>query len=138
MIDRTFGFETAVEAAQEAINVANTEAEGFPLGLGIVKVMGRNSGFIALHSTLGSRVVDLCLVPEVDFYFDGPGGIVDHLADRLLNNGKAVVVIAEGAGQKMIQEDGMNGGLVRDASGNVLLDDVGPWLVKKLKAKLLY
>eukprot|EP00957_Ditylum_brightwellii_P060363 4583376-Ditylum_brightwellii.AAC.1 len=64
--------------------------------------MGRNSGFIAMHSTLGARVVDLCLVPEVKFYFDGPGGIVDHIYERLLSHGKAVVVVAEGAGQDLI------------------------------------
>lgn len=115
--------------------MANTEARGFPLGLGIVKVMGRSSGFIAMHSTLGSRIVDLCLVPEVDFYFDGEGGIVDHLADRLLENGKAVVVVAEGAGQDLIAAE-VDNEEVKDASGNVMLEDVGPWLKKKLTAKL--
>ena len=136
-VDRTFGFETAVEAAREAINVANVEAEGFPLGLGIVKVMGRNSGFIGMHATMGSRVVDLCLVPEVDFYLDGEGGIIDHLAERLLQNDKAVVVVAEGAGQKLIAEEkDMATESLQDLSGNKLLDDIGPWLAKKLKEKL--
>lgn len=136
LLDRTFGFETAVEAAREAINVANIEAEGFPFGLGVVKVMGRNSGFIAMHSTLGSRVVDLCLVPEVDFYLDGPGGVVDHLYERLLENNKAVVVVAEGAGQELMANMGAAGEQVKDASGNVLLDDIGPWLSKELKKRL--
>ncbi|KAL7451379.1 hypothetical protein ACHAWC_003211 [Mediolabrus comicus] len=136
LIDRTFGFETAVQAACNAINVANTEAEGFPFGLGVVKVMGRNSGFIAMHSALGSCVADLCLVPEVDFYLDGPGGIVDHLYERLLANDKAVVVVAEGAGQKLMADMGAAGKEVKDASGNVLLDDIGPWLCKQLKQRL--
>ena len=137
LVDRTFGFETAVDAARDAINVANVEAEGFPFGLGVVKVMGRNSGFIAMHSTLGSRVVDLCLVPEVDFYLDGPGGIVDHLYERLLENNKAVVVVAEGAGQELMKRLGATGEeVVKDASGNVLLDDIGPWLSKQLKKRL--
>ena len=136
IIDRTFGFETAVDAARDAIDVAAVEAEGFPLGLGVVKVMGRNSGFIAMHSTLGSRVVDLCLVPEVDFYLDGPGGIVDHLAERLMENDKAIVVIAEGAGQELMAEMGASGSEVKDASGNILLEDVGPWLVRELKSRL--
>jgi len=136
LIDRTFGFETACEAACEAIKVANTEAAGFPFGLGVVKVMGRNSGFIAMHSSLGSCVADLCLVPEVDFYLDGKGGIVDHLYERLLVNDKAVVVVAEGAGQKLMAELGAAGEEVKDASGNVLLDDVGPWLCKQLKQRL--
>lgn len=84
LLDRTFGFETAVEEARKAINVADVEAEGFPHGLGVVKVMGRNSGFIAMHSALSSCVADLVLVPEVDFKLDGAGGIVDHLYERLV------------------------------------------------------
>ena len=136
LLDRTFGFETAVDAAREAINVANVEAEGFPNGLGVVKVMGRNSGFIAMHSALGSCLADLCLVPEVDFYLDGPGGIVDHLFERILANGKAVVVVAEGAGQNLIAEMNAAGEEIKDASGNVLLNDVGPWLCGQLKSKL--
>lgn len=136
LIDRTFGFDTAVNSARDAINVANVEAEGFPHGLGVVKVMGRNSGFIAMHSALGSCVTDLCLVPEVDFFLDGPGGIVDHLYERLLANDKAVVVIAEGAGQNLMAEMGAAGEVVKDASGNVLLDDIGPWLCKQLKTRL--
>jgi len=128
LIDRTFGFESAVNEARKAIDVAVTEAEGFPLGLGVVKVMGRLSGFIAMHSTLGSRVVD--------FYFDGEGGIVDHLADRLLENGHVMVVVAEGAGQDLMANMGAASDAVTDASGNLLLDDVGPWLVEQLKPRL--
>lgn len=136
LVDRTFGFESAVNAARQAIDVAATEAQGFPLGLGVVKVMGRHSGFIAMHSTLGSREVDLCLIPELDFYLDGEGGIVDHLADRLLENGNAIVVVAEGAGQALMASMGAHGDDMKDASGNALLDDVGPWLVKQLKPRL--
>ena len=138
LVDRTFGFETAVDAARDAINVAHVEATGFPFGLGVVKVMGRNSGFIAMHSTLGSRVVDLCLVPEVDFYLDGPGGIVDHLYERLLENDRAVVVVAEGAGQDLMKRMGAMSGKeqIKDASGNILLEDIGPWLSKQLKQRL--
>jgi len=98
--------------------------------------MGRNSGFIAMHSTLGCGIADLCLVPEVDFYLDGPGGIVDHLFERIIKNGKAVVVLAEGAGQNLMAEMGAAGEVVTDQSGNVLLDDVGPWLLKQLKMRL--
>ena len=118
--------------------------------------MGRNSGFIAMHSALSSCVADLCLVPEVDFSLDGPGGIVEHLYERLVENDKAgksshccfflhhsiqthtltasltVVVIAEGAGQNLMPP----GEEVKDASGNVLLEDVGPWLCKQLKKRL--
>lgn len=138
LLDRTFGFETAVDAARDAIHVANVEADGFPLGLGLVKVMGRNSGFIAMHAALGSRVVDLCLVPEVDFYFDGPGGIIEHLTNRLLANDKVVVVVAEGAGQKLIaqQNEHNQKEQQKDLSGNTKLEDVGPWLAKQLQARL--
>jgi len=136
LLDRTFGFETAVEAAREAINVANVEADGFPFGLGVVKVMGRNSGFIAMHAALGSCVADCCLVPEVEFYLDGEGGIVDHIYERLIANNKAVIVVAEGAGQALMAEMGAAGEAVKDASGNVLLDDIGPWLCKQLKKRL--
>ena len=133
IIDRTFGFETAVNAARDAIDVAHTEATGFPFGLGIIKVMGRKSGFIAMHSTLGSRVVDLCLVPEVEFDLNT---ICEHLAERLIENNKAVVVVAEGAGQELMASMGANGEEVKCESGNILLDDVGPWLVQQLKIGL--
>lgn len=137
LLDRTFGFETAVDAARDAIEVANVEAEGFPNGLGIVKVMGRNSGFIAMHAALGSCVADLVLVPEVDFFLDGPGGIVDHLFERISTNGKAVVVVAEGAGQQLMQDmDAAGRKEKKDESGNVQLNDVGPWLCTKLKSGL--
>ncbi|EJK71633.1 hypothetical protein THAOC_06904 [Thalassiosira oceanica] len=93
----------------------------------------RNS---AMHSALGSCVVDLCLVPEVDFFLDGPGGIVDHLYERIRANDKAVVVVAEGAGQKLMAAMGAAGETVTDASGNILLDDIGPWLCRQLKTRL--
>lgn len=136
LVDRTFGFETAVEEARRAIDAADVEASGFPKGLGIVKLMGRHSGFIAMHASLGARVSDLCLVPEVPFYLDGPGGIVDHLYQRLLEHDKAIVVVAEGAGQDNLAADGEASDVQKDASGNVLLDDIGPWLCKRLKSKI--
>ena len=98
--------------------------------------MGRNSGFIAMHSALGSGYADLCLIPEVDFHFDGPGGIVDHLYQRLIANDKAIIIVAEGAGQTLIAQMGAAGDVVKDASGNLLLDDVGPWLCQQLKKRL--
>ena len=99
-------------------------------------MMGRNSGFIAMHAALSSCVADLCLVPEVDFKLDGPNGIVEHLYERLVEHDKAVVVVAEGAGQRLMKETGAGGEEVKDASGNVLLDDIGPWLSKQLKERL--
>ena len=71
IIDRSFGFHTAVETAQSAINAAHVEAESAPNGVGLVKLMGRNTGHITLNSTLGSRDVDCCLIPKNPFYLEG-------------------------------------------------------------------
>ncbi|KAG8067409.1 hypothetical protein GUJ93_ZPchr0005g15331 [Zizania palustris] len=75
VIDKSFGFDTAVEEAQRAINAAHVEAESAENGVGVVKLMGRNSGFIAMYATLASRDVDCCLIPESPFYLDGKGGL---------------------------------------------------------------
>ena len=100
-IDRSFGFASAVEAAQDAIRSAKTEATcNRPNGIGIVKLMGRSAGFIAVHATLGSGDVDLCLVPEVDIVLEGPDGCFPHLRRRVKEQGYAVVVVAEGARQR--------------------------------------
>ncbi|PKA51214.1 6-phosphofructokinase 2 [Apostasia shenzhenica] len=103
IIDRSFSFQTAVERALQAVLAAHVEAESAINGVGIVKLMGRSTGHIALHATLSSRSVDCCLTPEIDFYLDGPGGLFDFLDRRLKANGHAVVVAAaEGAGQHFI------------------------------------
>jgi 6-phosphofructokinase 1 len=73
IIDRSFGFDTAVEVAQQAISAAHTEAESAVNGIGLVKLMGRSTGHIALHATLSSRDVDCCLIPEMSFYLYGKG-----------------------------------------------------------------
>ena len=120
LIDNSFGFTSAVEAAIPMIEAANTEAEACPNGIGIVKLMGRHSGFIALHATLASGDVDLCLVPESSFEIEG---IMDHLEAKLRENNHALVVVAEGAGQAQ-----MGASIKFDASGNALNEDVGLWL----------
>lgn len=76
IIDRSFGFQTAVEMAQQAINAAHIEAESAVNGIGLVKLMGRSTGHIALHATLSSRDVDCCLIPETKFYLEGRGDLV--------------------------------------------------------------
>ncbi|CAM6042580.1 unnamed protein product [Sphagnum compactum] len=133
IIDKSFGFDTAVEEAQRAINAAHVEAESIQNGIGLVKLMGRHSGYIAMHATLGSRDVDLCLVPEVPFYLDGPGGLNEFAKQRLRENGHMVIVVAEGAGQELIAESVGSFDKLSDASGNRLLLDVGLWLCQKLK-----
>lgn len=132
IIDRSFGFQTAVEMAQEAVHAAHVEAESAVNGIGLVKLMGRSTGHIAVHSTLSSRDVDCCLIPENNFYLEGKGGLFEFLEDKLKQNGHAVVVVAEGAGQDIIpitdaqKEE-------RDESGNPVFLDVGVWLKSELK-----
>ena len=120
LIDTSFGFSSAVDAAIPMILTANTEAEACPNGIGIVKLMGRHSGFIALHATLASGDVDLCLVPESSFQVKE---IMDHLEQKLRQNDHALVVVAEGAGQAQMGAEPKF-----DASGNALNEDVGLWL----------
>lgn len=129
VIDRSFGFDTAVEEAQRAINAAHTEADSVNNGIGLVKLMGRHSGYIAMYATLASRDVDLCLIPEVPFHLEGEGGLYEFVEKRLQENGHMVIVVAEGAGQELMEES-LN---ARDASGNQLLSDVGLWISQKLK-----
>ncbi|KAL2338014.1 hypothetical protein Fmac_012460 [Flemingia macrophylla] len=132
VIDKSFGFDTAVEEAQRAINAAHVEAESAENGIGVVKLMGSFSGFIAMHATLASRDVDCCLIPESPFYLEGPGGLFEFIRKRLTENGHMVIVIAEGAGQELISESlsAMN---KQDSAGNKLLQDVGLWLSQKIK-----
>jgi 6-phosphofructokinase 1 len=137
VIDKSFGFDTAVEEAQRAINAAHVEAESIHNGIGLVKLMGRYSGYIAMHATLASRDVDLCLVPEVPFYLHGPGGLIEFVHQRLRENGHMVIVVAEGAGQELIAESMNTSENLNDASGNRLLLDVGLWLCQNLKENFL-
>ncbi len=122
---RSFGFATAVEAAREVIRAAHTEARAAWNGVGLVKLMGRHAGFIAAHATLASSDVNFCLVPEVPLGLGGEAGFLATLERRLEEKHHAVVVVAEGTGQDLLQ-DGRTPG--RDASGNVKLKDVGVFL----------
>eukprot|EP00571_Detonula_confervacea_P013653 CAMPEP_0172310932 /NCGR_PEP_ID=MMETSP1058-20130122/13241_1 /TAXON_ID=83371 /ORGANISM="Detonula confervacea, Strain CCMP 353" /LENGTH=531 /DNA_ID=CAMNT_0013023943 /DNA_START=33 /DNA_END=1628 /DNA_ORIENTATION=- len=125
-LDRSFGFVTSVEAAQSAIRAAKVEAScNLPNGIGIVKLMGRSSGFIAAHATLGSGDVDLCLIPEVPIILDGPVGCLPHLWNRVKEKGYAVVVVAEGAGEELL-----GASTETDASGNKKLPQIGEHMKK--------
>ncbi|WJX20076.1 ATP-dependent 6-phosphofructokinase 4, chloroplastic [Trifolium repens] len=132
VIDKSFGFDTAVEEAQRAINAAHVEVNSVENGIGIVKLMGRYSGFIAMYATLASRDVDCCLIPESPFYLEGRGGPFEFIEQRLKENGHLVIVVAEGAGQEYIASE-VHTVNEKDASGNKLLLDVGPWLSNKIK-----
>ncbi|XP_076925777.1 ATP-dependent 6-phosphofructokinase 6-like [Bidens hawaiensis] len=132
VIDKSFGFDTAVEEAQRAINAAHVEAESAENGIGVVKLMGRYSGFIAMYATLASRDVDLCLIPESPFFLEGEGGLLEYVEKRLKENGHMVIVVAEGAGQELVAHS--HSATAKDASGNVQLKDVGMWLQHNIKA----
>ncbi|BBN00278.1 hypothetical protein Mp_1g27810 [Marchantia polymorpha subsp. ruderalis] len=129
LVDKTFGFDTSVEEAQRAINAAFVEASSAYNGVGIVKLMGRQSGFIAMYATLASGQVDIVLIPEVPFVLEGEHGVYNFMKKRLDKNGLCVVVIAEGAGQELLES---SGGV--DASGNPILGDIGKWFYSQVKA----
>eukprot|EP00850_Spirogloea_muscicola_P013081 SM000087S23363 [mRNA] locus=s87:268939:270668:- [translate_table: standard] len=120
-------------AAQAAINAAHVEAESTPMGVGLVKVMGRYAGHIATAATMASRDVDCVLIPEVPFWIDGPGGLAEFMEAKLAENGHCVILVAEGAGQDLIAASPE--AEVVDASGNRLLLDIGLWLGTQLKAQ---
>jgi len=120
-VERTFGLETAFSVAAEAIKAAHTEAIGAPFGIGLVKVMGRMSGFIAANAALAMSEVNFVLIPEVPFDLEGPKGLFAALESRLRARDHAVIIVAEGAGQELLKQDPSR----TDESGNVALGDIG-------------
>ncbi len=128
-VGRSFGFETAVAEAAEVIRSAHVEAKGTPHGIGLVKLMGRDSGFIAAAASIANPVVNFCLVPEVRFELEGSQGLLAAVERRFAaGKSHAVVVVAEGAGQELL-----SGPEVKDASGNVLKKDIGEFLRQRFK-----
>ncbi|MEN8191999.1 MAG: ATP-dependent 6-phosphofructokinase [Bacteroidota bacterium] len=129
-IDKSFGFETAFAEAVKSITSAHTESLGSYNGVGLVKLMGRHSGFIACYSALAMNDVNYVLIPEVPFKLRGDDGFLQTLKNRLKNRGHAVIVIAEGAGQEYIE----NNNAKRDASGNIKLGDIGLFLKEEINS----
>jgi 6-phosphofructokinase 1 len=119
-IDMSFGFDTAVEAARQATRAAFVEASCHRSGIGLVKLMGRDAGFIASFATLADTQVGLCLIPEIAFSIDG---VIQAARQRIQRDGYAVIVVAEGAGQNLLDETAEF-----DASGNRLHGDIGVYL----------
>jgi 6-phosphofructokinase 1 len=126
-IDRSFGFETAFTACSDVIRSALVEARGARNGVGLVKVMGRHSGFIACHAALASTDVNAVLIPEVPIHLES---FLAWLENHLASHGNAVILVAEGAGQDLCAA----GDLGTDASGNKKFHDIGPWLRDKINA----
>jgi 6-phosphofructokinase 1 len=127
LLSRTFGFDTAVSEAVEAIRCAHTEAQALVNGIGIVKLMGRHSGFVAASAAVAQADANFVLVPEVPFELEGPKGFMRALEKRLQKRHHALIVVAEGAGQNLFEED-----LGTDPSGNRKLGDIGLLLKKKI------
>lgn len=127
MIDQTFGFDTACTEATKAVNSAYVEAKGNANCIGLVKLMGRHCGFIAMNAALAARDVDICLIPEMDIDLEK---VLQHTEHLMRTKGHCVIVVAEGCGDTLIQSSGE-----KDAGGNKILADVGPWLKDTITAR---
>ncbi len=130
LIEKTFGFETSFSVASPIIRDAHNEAKGAYNGVSIVKLMGRDSGFIAANAALSMPEVNLVLIPELEFDLYGENGLMETVRQRLANSHHCVIVVAEGAGQFLFHE----GHVQTDASGNVLHKDIGVLLKDKIVA----
>ncbi|MBU4318324.1 MAG: ATP-dependent 6-phosphofructokinase [Proteobacteria bacterium] len=130
LVSRSFGFDTAVDVATQAIKAAHNEAESYPNGIGLIKLMGRYSGFIAATAALAEQNVNFVLIPEIDFDLEGDRGLLKTLQKRLELRTHAVILVAEGAGQKYF----INKKVEKDESGNVRLKDIGPLLKEEITA----
>lgn len=127
-LDKCFGFETAFAEAVNALNCAHVESVGAMNGIGLVKLMGRDSGFIACYASLASSLVNFTLIPEVPFELEGPRGLLESLRYRLAQRHHAVIVVAEGAGQNLLAQSGQT----HDASGNALHGDIGLFMKDRI------
>jgi len=126
-VSRTFGFFSAVEEAARVLDCAHTEARSVPGGIGLVKLMGRHAGFITAGAVVANQDVNFALIPEVPFKLES---FLAALKQRMARKSHAVIAVAEGAGQDLLEADGAE----RDASGNVKLKDIGPFLCERIKS----
>lgn len=129
-VSRSFGYLTAVEQAAHMLRCAHTEAHSVQNGISLVKIMGRNAGFVTAGATVASQEVNFCLIPEVPFALDGERGFLAALKKRILSRAHALIALAEGAGQELLEQ----GAEARDASGNLLLNDIGVFLRARIEA----
>ena len=128
LVSRSFGFDTAVDVATLAIKGAHNEAAAYPNGIGLIKLMGRHSGFLAATAALAQQDANFVLIPEVDFYLYGKTGFLQALENRLMHRKHAVIIVAEGAGQHLFDDHEKQ----YDPSGNVILQDIGVFLKDKI------
>jgi 6-phosphofructokinase 1 len=128
-VSRTFGYLTAVEEAVKVLECAHMEAHSVHNGISVVRLMGREAGFIAAGATVASQDVNFTLIPEVPFKLHGENGFLAALKRRVLKRAHALIVVAEGAGQDLLRA----GEDERDASGNKKLGDIGPFLRQEIE-----
>jgi len=131
LIQKTFGYDTAIAEAVKAIECAHVEAKGAPMGIGLVKIMGRQSGHIATGAALAQSDVNYVLIPEIPFDLEGENGFLKVLEQRLLLRSHSVILVAEGAGQELMHRE--DGPVETDASGNLRLQDIGPFLKTRIE-----
>lgn len=129
LIEKSFGFETAFATANDILKQAHNEAKGAYNSIALVKLMGRDSGFIAANAALSVQEVNCVLIPEMDFELYGPRGFLKWLRKRLETKHHALIVVAEGAGQNLFENEPSE----KDASGNVKYKDIGLYLKAKIK-----
>jgi 6-phosphofructokinase 1 len=126
LIEKSFGFDTAIEKTVESIRSAHVEAKGALNGIGLVKIMGRLSGYITATAALAQGDANFVLIPEVPFDLDGEQGFLKNLEKRMRSRGHAVILVAEGAGQDLLRDN--HSEKKTDASGNIRLQDIGLFL----------
>jgi len=130
-IERSFGFDTAIQEAVKVIQCAHVEAKGAPNGIGLVKLMGRQSGHIAASAALAQPDANYVLIPEIPFDLDGENGFLKVLEKRLRERHHAVILVAEGAGQDLIRREGAP--VEFDLSGNLKLSDIGLFMKEQIE-----
>lgn len=126
-VSRTFGFISALEEADRVLDCAHTEARSVPGGIGLVRLMGRHAGFVTAGAAVANQDVNFALIPEVPFKLES---FLAALKERIVQKSHAVIAVAEGAGQDLLETEAA----ARDASGNVKLRDIGPFLRQQIEA----
>lgn len=129
LIDYSFGFNTSVQVASTMIDAAHVEATSSFNGVGIVKLMGRYAGFIAMQASIASQNVDFCVIPELPWEFGGSKGLFNTIIQRVKDRGHCIVVVAEGAEEGLISgQEKITKTVKKDGSGNLIYDDIGAFL----------
>lgn len=131
LIEKSFGFDTAIQKTVEAVRAAHVEAKGAFFGIGLVKIMGRQSGYITATAALAQGDANFVLIPEVPFDLDGEHGFLKYLEQRMKTCGHAVILVAEGAGQELMAQNAAK--QTTDASGNIRLQDIGFFLKEAIE-----